>query len=150
MTTGISIAREAAISFVINALLSVVFFLGVFGLESRPLSWSAPDGLGLDFVPQSIAVALMSALVPSLIARRRLDHAPAVRTILLRGALFALIGAALGATLAFSIGGDRVRTIGWGAALIMKIAYGGFLGALVASVALRWLVSSTASASHKI
>ena len=71
MTAAASIRREAAISFAINAVLSLAFFLGLYGFTPRALRWSAPDGLALDFVPQSLAVALMSALVPALIARRR-------------------------------------------------------------------------------
>jgi hypothetical protein len=147
VTQAVSIGREAAISIVINGLLSLAFFLGVFGTQPRLLHWAAPDNLALDFVPQSIAVALMSALVPALIARRKLASAPArravsLRGILLRAALFALAGAALGGLLAFSIGGVGFPPIAWAAALMIKIAYGGALGALVASLALRRLLSS--------
>lgn len=141
MTQGVSIGREAAISVVINGVLSLAFFLAVFGVDPRPLGWAAPDSLALDFVPQSIAVALMSALVPSLVARRKLASAPALRGVLLRAALFALAGGALGALLAVSIGGLGFASIAWGAALIIKIAYGGALGALVASLALRRLLA---------
>lgn len=142
MTQPVSIRREAGISIVINGVLSLAFFLGVFGMSPRPLSWAAPDNLALDFIPQSIAVALMSALVPALIARRRLGHAQTLRPILTRAALFALAGGALGGVLAFSIGSVAFPTIAWGAALTIKIAYGGALGALVATLALRRLLSS--------
>lgn len=142
MTPAVSIRREAAISFVVNGVLSLAFFLGVFGTAPRPLGWMAPDNLALDFVPQSIAVALMSALVPALIARKRLGNAPALRPILIRAALFALAGAVLGGFLAFSIGTAAFPAIGWAMALMMKIAYGGALGVLVATLALRPLVSS--------
>ncbi len=147
MTHAVSIRREAAISVVINGVLSLAFFLGVFGTHMRMLHWAAPDNLALDFVPQSIAVALMSALVPALIARRKLVGAPVPRTVPLRGilvraALFALAGAGLGGLLAFSIESVGSPSIAWGAALMIKIAYGGALGALVASLALRRLLSS--------
>lgn len=139
-TPTVSIRREAGISVVINGVLSLAFFLGVFGTVSRPLGWMAPDNLAIDFVPQSIAVALMSALVPALIARKRLGNGPALRAILIRAALCALAGGVLGGLLALSIGAVGLSTIGWGAALAIKIAYGGVLGALVATLALRRFV----------
>lgn len=139
-TPTVSIRREAGISAVINGVLSLAFFLGVFGTVSRPLGWIAPDNLAIDFVPQSIAVALMSALVPALIARKRLGNGPALRPILIRAALFALAGGVLGGLLALSIGAAGLSAIGWGAALAIKIAYGGALGALVATLALRRFV----------
>lgn len=141
-TPTVSIRREAGISVVINGMLSLAFFLGVFGTVSRPLGWMAPDSLAIDFVPQSIAVALMSALVPALIARKRLGNGPALRPILIRAALFALAGGVLGGLLALSIGAAALSTIGWGTALAIKISYGGALGALVATLALRRLLSS--------
>ncbi|KAK0329156.1 hypothetical protein LTR94_037904, partial [Friedmanniomyces endolithicus] len=70
----------------------------------------------------------MSALVPALIARKRVGGA--LRPILLRAAGFALAGAAVGGLFALAAGG--LPPIGWGAALAIKIAYGGALGALVA------------------
>ncbi|HUD93867.1 hypothetical protein [Sphingobium sp.] len=142
MTADISIRREAAISVVINGVLSLAFFLGMFGTAPRPLGWMAPDNLALDFVPQSIAVALMSALVPALVARKTLGNGAALRPILVRAVLFALAGGLLGGSLAFSVGATAFPTIGWGAALTIKIAYGGALGALVATLALRRLLSS--------
>lgn len=142
MTATVSIQREAGISIVINGVLSLAFFLGVFGLQSRPLSWAAPDRLALDFIPQSIAVALMSALVPALIARRQLGNRPAIGPILRRAMLFAIAGAVLGGLLAFSIGSAGFPTMAWATALTIKIAYGGALGALVASLSLRRLLTS--------
>ncbi|QGP80108.1 hypothetical protein GL174_02635 [Sphingobium sp. CAP-1] len=142
MTQGVSIGREAAISVVINGVLSLAFFLAVFGTAPHPLNWGAPDYLALDFVPQSIAVALMSALVPALIARRKLNGRSVLRGILLRAAFFALAGALLGGLLAFSIGSVPFPSIGWHAAMFIKIAYGGALGALVAGLALRRLLAS--------
>jgi len=97
-------------------------------------------------VPQSIAVALMSALVPALIARKRLGNGPALRPILIRAALFALAGGGLGGLLALSIGAAGLSAIGWGAALAIKIAYGGVLGALVATLALRRFVPAVRTA----
>ena len=94
-------------------------------------------------MPQSIAVALMSALVPALIARGTLGGGMPVRPILLRAAVFAIGGAVLGWCLAFLIAAADLPAIGWGAALAIKMIYGGALGALVATLALRRLLSST-------
>jgi hypothetical protein len=145
MTYGISIVREAAISVVINGVLSLAFFLAVFGAQPRLLHWTGSDGLALDFVPQSLAVALMSALVPSLIARRRMGKAMAVRPILFRAALFALAGTVFSGLLAFTISQAGFAPVAWTNALAIKIAYGGALGALVASLALQRLLSSVKS-----
>jgi hypothetical protein len=142
MPPRLSLAREAAISIVINAVLSLAFFLAFFGMTPRLLQWGAPDNLALDFVPQSIAVSLMSALVPALIARRTLGAGVAVRPILLRAALFAVGGAVVGGALAFAAVALGLPAIGWNAALPAKMIYGGALGALVAVLALRRLLAS--------
>ena len=63
---------------------------------------SAPDALELDFVPQSIAISLMSALVPALILRRRLSLSAPVRVIVLRAVGCTLADGALGAVLAMA------------------------------------------------
>ena len=144
-TPGISIRQEAAISMVINGTLSLAFFLAIFGMEPRALNWAAPDRLALDFVPQSLAVALMSALVPALIARRRLGGKPALRPILVRAAGFALAGGALGGLLTLLASSSATSPIAWTAALIGKIAYGGALGALITSLMLRRLLPTRAA-----
>lgn len=137
MTPVLSIPREAGISFAINATLNLTFFLGVFGLDRRALSWSMPDALAFDFVPQSIAVSLMSALVPALIARKRFALAIGLRPIVLRAIAFALAGAALGGLIAFLMGSAGFSSVDWHAALVMKLTYGGALGALITSLTLQ-------------
>ena len=149
MTAAASIRREAAISFAINAVLSLAFFLGLYGFTPRALRWTAPDGLALDFVPQSLAVALMSALVPALIARRRLRNGPPLRPILLRAGLFAIAGACLGALLARVASGAELPAIAWSTALAGKMLYGGVLGALVATLALRPLLATATVSTRK-
>lgn len=136
-TPILSIWREAGVSFGINAALSLVFFLAVFGVTVRPLGWAAPDALGLDFVPQTIAVSLMSALVPALIARRRLSLTVPFPVIVLRAFGCALAGGALGAGLAFVTTQAGLPVIGWGAALGLKLLYGGTLGAITTSLILQ-------------
>jgi hypothetical protein len=132
------IGREAVIGFAINATLSLAFFLGIFGVVARSLTWGAPDALGLDFVPQSIAVALMSALVPSLIVRKRLGLAMAIRAIVLRALGFTVGGAILGGLLAAAT--SALPPVGWGEALAIKLLYGGALGALITTLALKRMI----------
>ena len=144
MRASISIRREAAISFLINALLSLAFFAGTFGLSSRLLAWRTPDNLALDFIPQSAAVALMSALVPCLLARRHFPAMP-LRPVLLRAAMFAAGGALLGALLAFAIQASAPASIALSAALLMKLTYGGALGSAVTIAALRILLRTAPS-----
>lgn len=133
----ISLPREAAIGFAINAVLSLAFFVGIFGLAQHLLGWAQ---LAPDFVPQSIAVALMSALVPALVARGKLGGA--VRPILLRAAIFAIGGAVLGLVLMLLAGAAALPPIAWGTALGMKILYGGALGALVTTLVLRRMLAT--------
>lgn len=137
MTGTVSIRREAAISVGINGALSLAFFLAVFGTQPRLLAWATPDRLALDFVPQSIAVALMSALVPSLIARTRLGRRVSTRTIILRAFGFAIGGAVLGGLLAWATGAVAQSPVAWGQALAIKLLYGGSLGALITILALK-------------
>ncbi len=141
MVSPVSIRREAAISVVVNGVLSTAFFLGIYGTDARPLSWVAPDDLAFDFIPQSVAVALMSALVPAMLARKRLGNVHALRPVLIRAALFAVVGGLLGGALAAAIGAAALPSIGWRSALTIKMVYGGALGALVATLALRRLMS---------
>ena len=133
----LSIPREAGISFTINATLSLAFFLGVFGLDRRALSWAMPDALAFDFVPQSIAVSLMSALVPALMVRKRLAMAIGLRSIVLRAVAFAMAGAAAGGLIAFLADLATLSPVDWHAALAIKLIYGGSLGALITSLTLQ-------------
>lgn len=135
----ISLPREAAIGFAINAVLSLAFFVGIFGLAQHPLGWAQ---LAPDFVPQSIAVALMSALVPALVARGKLGGA--VRPVLLRAVVFAIGGAVLGVVLMLLAGAAALPPIAWGTALALKMLYGGSLGALVTTLVLRRMLASHA------
>ncbi|HEX7873190.1 MAG TPA: hypothetical protein VF475_09785 [Sphingobium sp.] len=134
---ALSIAREAAISFAINAVLSLVFFLALFGRAEGVLHWGAPDALAMDFLPQSLAVSLMSALVPTLIVRRRMVRTDiAVGTILRTAAAFAVGGLIVGGVLAGAAQGLALPPIDWWSALTLKLLYGGMLGAMITTMAL--------------
>ncbi|WP_408587526.1 hypothetical protein [Novosphingobium sp.] len=136
------VAQQALTSAGINAGFSLAFFLLVFGLPGRVLTLGAPDGLALDFVPQSGAVALMSALVPVLVtrdeaARLRGSTPRPVRAIVLAALAWALGGLAFGGMVAFVAGALGPVALGGWPAFAMKLTYGGALGATVTALALR-------------
>ena len=137
----ISLQREAAIGFVINGILSLAFFIGIFGLLPRVLTWAAADRLGLDFIPQSVAVALMSALVPCLLARRQMAPPPMIGSIIKGALLSAFLGGVAGGVLALLSVTIALPPIGWATALILKIAYGGLLGAFVSTMSIRRMMA---------
>ncbi len=141
---------EQAVSAAINAGFSLAFFAGVFGFADRVLELGAPDRFALDFLPQGAMVALMAALVPSLVLSAKLrrqgllgaGQGPArgeiARTVLL-AVLGGLACSAGLIALAYALvpGGVPV----W-PALAFKIAYGALLGALVTRGALVALYAS--------
>ncbi|WP_225007848.1 hypothetical protein [Novosphingobium percolationis] len=136
------VAQQALTSAGINAGFSLAFFLLVFGLPGRVLTLGAPDGLALDFVPQSGAVALMSALVPVLVtraevARLRGSTPRPVRSIVLAALAWALAGLVFGGMVAFVIGALGPAVLAGWPAFAMKLTYGGALGATVTALALR-------------
>ena len=136
------VARQALTSAGINAGFSLAFFLLVFGLPGRVLTLGAPDGLAMDFVPQSGAVALMSALVPVLVTRAEAaqlhGNTPrAVRVIVLAALAWALAGLVFGGVLAFASGALGPAVLGGWAAFALKLIYGGALGATVTALALK-------------
>jgi hypothetical protein len=133
----ISLRREAAIGFAINAVLSLAFFLGIFGLAPHALGWGQ---LAPDFVPQSIAVTLMSALVPALIARAKLGGG--MPPVLLRAGACAIGGAVLGVALMLATTAAALPPIAWGTALTLKMLYGGALGTLVTMLVLRRMIAA--------
>jgi hypothetical protein len=131
--------RHVLTSLGINAALSAGFFLLVFGLSPRPLSWGAPGRLALDFLPQSAIVALMSALVPVLIAVREAAWRPGLpgrRAIVVRAFAFAIGGLGFGGLLALLVPAI-VPVVAWLPALLAKVAYGGLLGAAITFLVLR-------------
>lgn len=143
-TQIVSIAHEARTAFFINAALSIAFFLAMFRTRA-PLAWGAPDGLAIDFVPQSIAVCLMSALVPVLIARRRVMNAgiggvAGLRAVILHALCLAVAGGAMAGLLAWAILSLGLPPISWYIAFVGKALYGGLLGAMITKQALRRMV----------
>lgn len=144
------ILREACTGAVLNALLSYGIFRWIFGdIAQVPVR-----GFGyylFDFLPQGFMVALMSALVPSLIARRAAaqgrfpGQAPVPgmlpQNLLARSFVFALgalIFLALPvAALGWLLLGD---TIVWNSASALKMTFGAGVSLLVTPIALSAII----------
>ena len=147
MTAGGYIAREAAISAIINGAISAAFFFLIHG-GADAVPFRGPDGLVLDALPQSFMVAFMGTLVPGLLARRataagklganlEIEGASVIRLAVLSALLCAVAGVALVLAVALLAGNTGVPVA---VAAPAKIAYGAVLGALVTTVALRRLL----------
>lgn len=134
------IRRESLVSAGINAVISVGFFLAVFGgIDPVPV-WGIGN-YAFDFVPQSFAIGFFASFVPGLLTARALRSgsltmlgrpAPGAAPILGRAILNALaavvIGGGLCAVLLWLAG---VEQLGHAAAFALKVAYGALLGAIV-------------------
>lgn len=148
---------ETFIGMVINAAISAGFAFLVFGGRAAVGLWGA-DGLALDFVPQTFMVALMSALVPSLLTRRRIaagairaggPPSPLPRNLLLRALLLALLatillGGVATLILALVLNGP----VPFWTLLPFKIAYGAFVAALITPMALRAALAAPSLEGH--
>ena len=126
------VLRETAISMVINAVLSILFFLAVFG-RSAPVGTAA---LAPDFLPQAIMVALMGSLVPALLVAR--GNGSPKRPIVIRALGFAFAG------LIVAGGGAYAVCVLVGPALLaplpaiaLKAAFGAALAAVITPFAVR-------------
>lgn len=136
MSRSTVIFRESLISIVVSACISVGFFFVIFGLgRSIPLEIFGPD-----FFPQSFMIALMGALVPSLLLRRKLGGD--IRIIFFRSIVTAiaagLVFGGLGYIICRNWPGHVIEPVD---ALLIKTVYGGFLAALITPYALKSLYS---------
>jgi hypothetical protein len=151
MPAATAIARETAISVVINTLLSLAFFLAMFGMHGRVPLWGMGNYV-FDFVPQSFAIAGMSVLVPGMLTARKLalgavaplaGPSPWPARLVPRALLFALMataaGGGLAAALAFLSGATG---IGWSTALTFKLGYGAALAWIVTPIGMRAVLRS--------
>ncbi|MDO6415326.1 hypothetical protein Q4F19_13110 [Sphingomonas sp. BIUV-7] len=129
------------ISVVINVVLSIGFFVGLFGTRG-PFALGA---VGPDFFPQSFMVALMGTLVPSLIANRRLGGG--IRPIVLRCLGIAILSAAIAGGLGWRWFATHPATLLPLASMLpLKAVFGGILAAIVTPIALRLLFNSAQQA----
>jgi hypothetical protein len=139
-------ARETAISFVINAVLSAAFCWLVFGGHAEVPSWSA-GGLVVDYLPQGFMIGLMGALVPGLLARKarsagRIDGVaptpPPVGAVV-RRALWTAVACALSATAiaALLLRVGAVEQMSFATAFVVKVASGIVLALVATPPAIR-------------
>lgn len=127
------LAREAAISAVINAAISAGFFFAMFGLAAPVPVWGVGN-FAFDFLPQSLAVTFFASFVPSLLAGKAIasDSMPTLPVLfaqsLARGLAALAIGGAIWAALLWGIGVEQIAAT---SALVLKVLYGLLLGAAV-------------------
>lgn len=137
---------ETLISVIINSVLSAcATWLAFSGLATIGL-WGA-RGLALDFIPQSFMVGLMSALMPTLLTRRRrlrgralrIEGPPSLlpRNLILRALWFALaavvVGGGAAVLLLWRVGPE---TYGFATVVAMKVSYGAVVALVVTPNAL--------------
>lgn len=124
----------------------------VFGKQNRIELWG-PHGLALDFAPQTFMIALMSVLIPTAIARRRLRMRlivgyPGVqgtgwlrnmwwRALIIAVALTATLGAAFVGVVAAIWKGP----VGFWTAFPFKLLYGALVALVATSLSLRIALS---------
>lgn len=144
------VAREAAISSVINAAISAAFFLVVFGFGATVPVW----GLGnfvLDLVPQTFAVVFFASFVPSLLANRAISAgkiaavsiAPAAaltvfKTAVVQATAAVIVGVAIWAAFLWLAGTQEITAT---TAFAIKVIYGALLGASVTFNRLRAMLA---------
>ena len=145
---------ETGLSIVINMVLSLVFFLIVFGLApSIPIG--GIGGYAFDFLPQSFMIALMSTLMPCVITAGRIrgghirgapvaGDAQSVGALIRRSVLTAAGGLLIGGVIAavlLAVATGAMLPCGW--ALSAKLFYGGLLAAVVTPIGLRGALRAT-------
>jgi hypothetical protein len=136
------VAAQARTSVAINVGLSLAFFVALFGWAGGDLSWWAPDGLAFDFVPQGLAIGVMSALVPGLIARRKLAPSTPLGTVFCMAGFGALAGLLLAACAMALVAVSGVAVVSYAAAAAIKAACGALLGWLVTPWAVRTVLKT--------
>lgn len=140
------IRKETQISMLINGVLSLVFFLIVFGRSAPVPVWGVGNWV-FDYLPQSFMITLMSTLVPGALTVKRvksgvLKPAPynsrLPSSFAARAILLAVITAPLGtAVIALATRLAGLEVIGWMPALALKVMYGAVLGAIITPIGLR-------------
>ncbi len=133
--------RETVLSAIINAAISIGFFLVVFG-------WAPAQAraLAIDFLPQTFGITCLGGLVPSLImlAKVRAGTVVPAGAVPTRGAqAVRVLGCAIvampllggsAASLMLAFGPSTVPPL---TALIVKAVYGGFAGVVTTPPILR-------------
>jgi len=150
MNTTTYIRRETLVSIVINTVLSLAFFVAVFGRARAVPVWGVGHYV-FDFGPQAFMIALMATLVPGALAARALRAGRVVpwvgrsrlpASLVLRALLLAGISAAL----AVAGAGVALRALGatalpYAPALAAKLVFAVALAAIVTPAGLRAALS---------
>jgi hypothetical protein len=137
---------ETAVSGVINAVLSVIFFLLVFG-RADLIPVDGNPGLVVDALPQTFMVVFMTTLVQTLLTRQRLKKgqlealdgrgAPLPANLFVRSLVIAVLATILaGALHALLLPGLTPAQWPFMTALIYKGAYGALVGMAVSRLIL--------------
>ncbi|MBF7015318.1 hypothetical protein QUC32_26785 (plasmid) [Novosphingobium resinovorum] len=153
LATETYIRRETRISVAINAAISLLFYVLVFGGRNPVNVWGAGQWV-LDFLPQGFMIALMGTLVPGLLAARRLragsilplgKQSPLPRNLALRGLLLALVSAFVcTGVVALTMRCAGPETLPAWAAASIKVALGALLAAIVTPIGLRSTLAQSA------
>lgn len=148
------IRRETLVSVVINTLLSLAFFILVFGLGGPVDMWGAGNWV-FDFIPQSFMVAFMSVMVPGILSQRKSsagtlaplpNNSRLPERLVFRALLLAVSSVIIGGTVvAMSVAIAGVLALAYPAALTLKLIYGAGLAAIVTPVGLRAALSANHS-----
>jgi hypothetical protein len=140
------IRRETVTSVIVSSVLSILLFFVVFGgIDPVPV-WGA-GGWVRDFVPQSFMIALMTTLVPGVLARRQI-RAGAVaatagetrlpRNLLARALVLAAAAAVIGTVVVAAVVlAAQQPAVPFAIAVILKAAYGAALAAVITPLGLR-------------
>lgn len=146
MDTAQYVRRGTVTSVIVSSVLSIVLFFVVFGgLDPVPV-WGA-GGWVRDFGPQGFMIALMSTLVPGLLARQQIKAGAVAtlpgetrlpRNLLVRAVVLAVAAGVFGTALigaaAFAL---QQPAFPFAVALILKVAYGAALAAVITPLGLR-------------
>jgi len=140
---------ESIIGSVISMALSALFVFIVFD-SKEPIQVFGEMGVIVDAIPQSMGIAFMATLIPTIMTRMRISNGDinAIEGRLyflpnhafLRSLLMGLIFTILGVTLHFVVFSVlNIESINFEDVLIFKAIYGAILGALVGFTALSHL-----------
>ena len=140
------ITAETAIGAVINGVLSLAFVELLFHGQARvPVHGS--HGLILDAVPQSVMIAVMSTIVPTLLTRNRVGRGavqtPAsrarmsARSRIARAVRLAVVGALAGIALSAALLVSGPADWPMCTVMIGKVIYGAILGGAISALATR-------------
>lgn len=140
------VRRETGVGVIMASVLTVLVFFVVFGGLAEIPTWGR-SGWVFDFVPQSFMIALMGTLIPGVLAQRKLRAGVVMslpgtmrlpRNLVVRALILAVVSAVLGTALVAVVTfAAQQESLAFGVALMLKVAYGALLAALITPLGLR-------------